>query len=133
MNKTLFLIRGVQGSGKSTLADHLFFAIGAAEKVVHYEADHFFIDPASGEYKWDANKIGEAHRWCQGMTDRAMQAEYTIIVSNTFVKRAEMQIYEEMAKKHGYTVHEIICRGRFQNVHGVPEEKVEQKRKQFEY
>jgi predicted kinase len=133
--KTLYLIRGVQGSGKSTIADLIkdgLDPIGITDTIVHYEADMFFIDPTTHIYKWEPEKIGQAHRWCQGMTDKAMDAGYTVIVSNTFIKREELRIYEEMAKKHGYTIHEIICRGRFQNVHGVPEEKVEQKRKQFE-
>lgn len=136
MKKTLILIRGVQGSGKSTLADMILRAhdygdeLGLPEGWAHYEADMFFNGPDG--YVWDGAKIGEAHRWCQMKTNEAMKEGLRIIVSNTFIKREEMQTYLEMAKEHGYQVQEIICKGRFQNVHGVPEEKVEQKRRQFE-
>lgn len=133
MNKVLILIRGVQGSGKSTLAGMIVDAIDPFNgDVPHYEADMFFS--LEGPYKWDGAKIGEAHRWCQMKINDAMtEGKKTIIVSNTFVKRAEMQPYLEMAQQHGYQVQEIICKGTFKNIHGVPEEKVEQKRRQFEF
>lgn len=100
---------------------------------VHFESDMFFIDPLSGEYKFEGEKIMQAHRWCEMFTDKAMQQGKNVIVSNTFVKKKEMQVYLEMAEKYGYTVQEIICRGKFKNIHGVPEEKVEGKRQAFEY
>jgi len=140
LDKVLIIIRGVQGSGKSTLARMIRNAItpldeqGTTQPFPHYEADMFFIDPETGVYSWDSSKIGQAHRWCQWKVNGAMEAgEPTIIVSNTFVKKEEMQPYVEMAEQHGYVVQEIICKGRFKNVHSVSEEKVEAKRKAFEY
>lgn len=132
MNKVLILVRGVQGSGKSTLAQMICNGFSIAVNPPHYEADMFFLGPDG--YKWDGAKIGEAHRWCQMKVNDAMKENHRlIIVSNTFIKKAEMQPYLEMAQEHGYQVQEIICKGRFKNIHNVPEEKVEQKRRQFEF
>lgn len=137
MNKTLIIIRGVQGSGKSTLANsicraHDMMAEEGEPFSDHFEADMFFNGPEG--YKWDGSKIGEAHRWCQHQVYLCMQKERPlIIVSNTFVKKEEMKPYLEMAQQHGYETQEIICRGRFQNVHGVPADKVEAKLRQFEF
>ena len=141
-NKLLILIRGVQGSGKSTLADWILDAHAPSPCTetstgrttwMHFEADMFFINPITGEYKWEADKIGQAHRWCQMMVDDAMQKGLHVVVSNTFVKKEEMQPYLEMAQQYGYTVQTIICQGEFENIHGVDREKVEKKRRQFEY
>lgn len=53
-------------------------------------------------------------------------------VSNTFVRKWEMQHYVDCAKHYGYTVVEIICRGNFNNVHGVPAEIIDRMRNNFE-
>jgi predicted kinase len=137
VNKQLIIIRGVQGSGKSTLAGWICDAHEPRALVpsdwVHYEADMYFINPITGEYKWVGEEISKAHRWCEYMVDAAMKNGKNVIVSNTFVKKEDYKVYEEMAQQYGYSVQIIICQGKFQNTHGVPEEKVEQKRKQFEY
>lgn len=54
---TLILIRGCPGSGKTTLAKKL--VENSDSKTKHFEADQYFTD-ASGNYKWDGMKIGEA-------------------------------------------------------------------------
>lgn len=136
--KQLIIIRGVQGSGKTTIAEDLLYSGNSGcydhdLPWVHVEADMFFVDPITYEYKFDGTKIGQAHRWCEHKVHSNMEDGKNIIVSNTFVKKKEMQPYIEMAEQHGYTVQEIICRGRFANTHGVPEEKVEGKRQAFEY
>jgi len=51
---TLVLVRGIPGSGKSTLANRI-------SDVLHFEADMFFVDRETGEYKFDGARIGEAH------------------------------------------------------------------------
>ena len=53
----LLLVRGLPGSGKSTLAKNL---IGY---YFHVETDQFWME--DGEYKFDANRLGEAHACVQ--------------------------------------------------------------------
>lgn len=137
MNKILYIIRGVPGSGKSTLARQL-----AGENVC--EADQFFYNE-KGEYHYDHTKIKEAHNFCKEKCENLMShiwddysdeisfGEEVIAVANTFVKKWEYKVYLEMAKIYDYTPIIILCQNRFQNIHGVPESKIEEMLKRFEY
>ncbi len=129
--KTLYLLRGLPGSGKSTLAKQL----GG----VHFETDRYFYD-VNDNYNFDGSKLKEAHQWCQDSVSNAMLLNYTsgyndtIVVSNTFTQEWEMKPYMDMAKDWGYTVFSIIVENRHggTNVHGVPEEKIQQMNDRFE-
>lgn len=127
MEKILVICRGICGAGKSTFAKTL----GGK----HYEADMYFIDPTTGEYKFDGTKIKNAHAWCldKVKTDMAVARE-KIVVSNTFTQEWEFQPYLELAKEFGYKVFTIIVENRHEgiNQHGVPEDKIEQMRNRFE-
>ena len=120
--RILYLIRGVPGSGKTTYAKTL----GIAD---HYEADMWF--EANGGY--NPAKIKHAHEWCRRMATEAMDAGRPCVVSNTFTRLWEMEYYQAVAKRLGYEVHEVVMRGEWPNVHGVPDDKVRQMRARFEY
>ncbi len=135
MKKSLFLVRGLPGSGKSTFAKHIWndYAI--------CEADQYFIDKSTGEYKFDASKLKDAHAWCQEqveirMKDNAVNPQYypEIVVSNTSTMEWEMQPYMDLANKYGYTVFSLIVENRHNgnNVHGVPADKIVQMKDRFE-
>ena len=125
--KTLTLLRGLPGSGKST------FAISLGGE--HIEADMFFVDRETGEYKFEATKLKLAHNWCAIQVQKAMvEDEPKIIVSNTFTQEWEMKTYYDLAKMHGYRVFSIIVENRHDgiNEHNVPEEKLEQMKHRFQ-
>jgi predicted kinase len=129
--KILYIVRGIPGNGKSTFAKSL--------NCTHFETDMYFTD-SEGNYKFVPQKIKEAHQWCQDSVNTAMILNHTsgenetIVVSNTFTQEWEMTPYFEMAEKYGYMVFSIIVENRCdsKNIHGVPEEKLEQMRKRFE-
>lgn len=102
MNNILYIIRGISGSGKSTFAKSL--------GCPYFEADMYFIDPITGEYKWDGSKIKQAHEWC---FDRVHESIFLnqnkIAVSNTFTEEWEMEKYINLAKKYDYTVISFDC------------------------
>ena len=126
MEKVLYIVRGIPGSGKSTFAKTL----GGQ----HYEADMYFIDE-EGNYKFDGTKIKDAHKWCQSFVETDMVLEYPkIVVSNTFTQEWEMKPYMDLAKEHGYKVFTIVVENRHDgnNVHNVPEDKIEQMTNRFE-
>ncbi len=133
--KQLIIIRGVPGSGKSTLAKLLREAwLIAWDYIPNFEADQFFTNPRTHEYKYERSKLQEAHDWCQRKTKEAMNDEVpVVIVSNCFIRQWEMEPYHIMAAECGYTVQEIICKGEFESIHGVPKEKIERMRETFEY
>jgi predicted kinase len=133
MTKTLLLIRGLPGAGKSTFAHFVW------NEYAICEADKYFIDK-NGEYKFDATKLKEAHAWCKKeveirMMDNAANPQFypEIVVSNTFTQEWEMEDYFILAEKYGYKVFSIVVENRHgnKNVHGVPEEKLQQMRNRF--
>lgn len=137
MEKVLYIVRGLPGSGKSTFARKL---VGSDFLVC--EADKYFIDKETGEYKFDGSKIKDAHRYCQDLVETYMKDSMVnnqwyrnIAVSNTFTQEWEMQPYFELAKKYGYTVFVTIVENYHggKNVHGVPDDKLEVMRNRFEF
>jgi predicted kinase len=125
--KTLYIVRGVPGSGKSTFAQSLDCPV--------FEADQYFIDSETGEYKFDGSKIKLAHNWCKLRVEQSMEDDFQkIAVSNTFTQEWEMDAYYELAKQYGYRVFSLIVENRHGGVneHGVPEDKLEQMKNRFE-
>jgi predicted kinase len=134
--KELYIVRGLPGSGKSTFAEVL---VGADFLVC--EADKYFIDKETNEYKFDASKIKDAHKFCREtvetyMKDSLVVEQYynRIAVSNTFTQEWEMADYFALAEKYGYRVYSIIVENRHGGVnqHGVPADKLEAMEKRFE-
>jgi predicted kinase len=129
--KELFLLRGLPGSGKSTLANSL---VGA-----WVEADHYFID-TNGNYNFEANKIRNAHEFCQAKTENWMSNNFPfprIIVSNTFTQEKELEPYYQLAEKYGYTVFSLVVENRHgesedTNTHNVPKETIQKMRDRFQ-
>ena len=128
--KQVILIRGLPGSGKSTLAKQL--CIGSAG--VHLEADQFFVDYYTGKYHFKPEKIKEAHGYCFKRFQIALSEERIkkIVVSNTFTQLWEMQPYFTACDVHSIRPQIIHCEGRFENIHGVSEDKIEQMRARWE-
>ena len=94
----------------------------------------YFIDPTTGEYKFDGAKIKNAHTWCldKVKTDMAVARE-KIVVSNTFTQEWEMESYFELAKQYGYKVFSIIVENIHggKNIHNVPDDKIKQMKERF--
>jgi predicted kinase len=132
--KELYLIRGIPGSGKSTFAHHVW------EDYAICEADKFFYDK-DGNYNFDASKLREAHEWCRQEVKKRMEENLItpqyypeIVVSNTFTQEWEMEPYFKLAEQYGYKVFSFIIENRHggKNIHGVPDQKLEQMRNRFE-
>ena len=129
--KSLYLLRGLPGAGKSTLAKKL--------GDVYYEADMYFTNE-NGQYIFNGADIKKAHEWCQNEVQLAMILNHTsglnenIVVSNTFTQEWEMEPYYKLAETYGYRVFSLIVENRHggENLHNVPEDKIEVMRKRFE-
>lgn len=122
--RQLFLIRGLPGSGKSTFANKI-------SKFV-IEADMFF--EKDGTYQYDREKLAEAHAWCKNRVKEAMINGFSpIVVSNTFVKRWEMQDYLNLAESNYYQVTEVTMSGTLRkSKHNVPDETIERMKLNWE-
>ncbi|MGF1722339.1 ATP-binding protein [Vibrio kyushuensis] len=110
MTQTLTLIRGLPGSGKSTLAHSM--------NIPHFEADMYFVN-AKGEYRYDVELISKAHQWCFNQVEQAVLNGDSVVVSNTFVRRWEIQPYYKLAIQHGIKFEVVECTGAYENIHGV--------------
>jgi predicted kinase len=132
--RDLYLVRGIPGSGKSTLAQRLAALNRHVHQcsVVHYEADQYFMD-AQGNYNFDATKLHQAHKWCQDKTREGLTANATVIVSNTFTTKKELKPYFDMAKEFGIVPVVYLAQNQFNNVHNVPEDKLQAMRDRFQY
>ncbi len=123
----LTLIRGLPGSGKSTLAGMICEKTGA----IHLEADQFMVD-RSGNYRFDGRKLRDVHARCEVECDGHLSVGQSVVVSNTFSEIWEMQAYLDMAERHHAALQIIECHGRFGNVHGVPDDKINAMRKRWQ-
>jgi predicted kinase len=129
----LILLRGLPGSGKTSLGEIVLHCPGSNSPDV-LSADNFFMDD-KGNYNFDATKIKQAHNDCQQKCAERMKLEISrIVVANTFTEKWEMDSYYEMAERYKYRVHTVIVENRHEskNVHGVPDEKLEQMKNRFE-
>ena len=125
MEKTLFIVRGLPGSGKSTFSNYLCLD-------TYWEADLYYIK--NGKYEFDPSKIGEAHKLCQQVIEKAMQENHLKVgVGNTSTTEQELKPYLDMAKKYNYKVFSIIIENRHGNesIHNVPLETIEKMRNRF--
>lgn len=119
----ILLIRGLPGSGKSTIAKQM-------EGYVHCEADQFF--ESDGQYRFDASKLTEAHEACLLKARRAVEEGKSAVVANTFSRKWEAAAYQELAKEFGIDLRVIEAKGRFKNVHGVPDSVIQKMANRWE-
>lgn len=111
MTKTMTILRGLPGSGKSTYCRNRWFHLTPADwatagwDTVSVSADHFFEDPATGDYNYDPTKIGLAHATalCH-LIDAVTRGVETIVVDNTHVQAWEWAVAMKLGETHGYTV-----------------------------
>ena len=129
----LILLRGLPGSGKSTLAKIILQLRNTDDPEV-LSADDFFEDK-EGDYNFDPTKLKEAHNYCQfRCSERMRQGIARIVVANTFTQEWEMDEYFKMAERYNYRIHTVIVENRHgnKNIHGVPEDKLQQMKNRFE-
>ena len=122
--KTLYLISGPSGSGKTTFASKI-----KEEKEVefNFEADHWMMN-RHGEYCFESKRLGYCHHQCQEHTENIMKSGKDVIVSNTSLTVKEAKPYINLAKKYQYKIEIHHMTGQFENVHNVPDWKVEEMR-----
>lgn len=140
----LFLLRGIPGSGKSTIAENM-------KPDYWVESDHYFMEKEGDKwvYRFNADLLGNAHKWCQEQTRLYMESIWAkacrfkgnngekihnLVVSNTFTTEWEIEPYYKIAEKYDFQVHSLIVENRHGNkdVHNVPKEVIEKMTDRFE-
>lgn len=119
----LILIRGLPGSGKSTLARKL-----VRRGFLHFEADMWFEERGA----FDATLLPEAHAWCRARAAAALKAGRDVVVSNTFIRRADLWPYVVAAARLGIITEVRCATGRWRSLHIVPADVLAQMARDFE-
>lgn len=131
MSSVMVIMQGASGSGKSTMAQTIkamLEAVGQAVKICSTD-DEYVTD---GKYHFDPSKIGEYHAKNLKKAEFALDWGSSVIVDNTNTQAWEARPYVQAAQRVGVPVYFVRCHGRFDNVHGVPPDKVEAMRQRCE-
>lgn len=118
--KTVFILRGIPGNGKSKLADTLCENYKSS---VICCADDYFTNFETGDYNWDAEKIGSAHLWCKNLFKENLEDQTDIIVvANTNIRQRDVKIYRNLALEYNYLVFVLTVENWHdgQDSHNVP-------------
>lgn len=91
----------------------------------------FFVEKG-GYYSFDAKKLSQAHNWCQTEVREALLNGHSVVVSNTFVQRWEMQPYRDMAKELNIVLEVMVCKEDYGSIHQVPRITISNMRKKWE-
>lgn len=128
MMNTLYFFRALPGSGKSSVAQKM----AESMNIDWYEADMYFYDDA-GNYNFDVSKLYHAHKWCQERTESALSHGMSVIVSNTSTTEKEVDVYHDMAKRHGARFVSLIVENRHggTSIHNVPQTSMDKMRQRF--
>ena len=130
-NQVLVVMQGPSGGGKSTLANHfkaLLEAMGFTVRICSTDKQ-FEVD---GVYRFDASKLTTYHAINQKLAVEALERGECVIVDNTNLACWEARPYVEAAVRLGVPVSFHRAEGNFQNVHGVPADKVAQMKSRLE-
>ena len=134
----LCLIIGLPGSGKSTLGNQLKDYLNLRKDrrneslTVLRETDEYFVDPYSKKYVFEPEKLGEYHALCRLLTEGDLKEGLNVILTNTNITKWERSKYFDIARRTKCIVRIIIMRNNYGNVHGVPQEKINQMKERFQ-
>ena len=123
----LILIRGISGSGKTTHAKQL---MKENPSLSHYEADMYFY--RNGKYEFDPDKLSHAHHWCRTKAEDCLLDDKSVIVSNTFTQKWEIEPYIKLGRKYDADIVIMKKTGNYQNIHGLSEQALEKMRSRWE-
>jgi predicted kinase len=126
MDQVLIIMQGASGSGKSTKAKELAPQYNA---VIFGSDEFFYVD---GVYKFNPKFLGLYHKKNLDRTVEALQNGQSVLVDNTNTQCWEAQPYVKAAVELGVEVIFVRCEGQYNNIHGVPPEKVVQMRNRLE-
>jgi tRNA uridine 5-carbamoylmethylation protein Kti12 len=141
----LVIMRGPSGAGKSTKARELIeeYLDQNPDATTHIcSADDFFVNNKTGQYEFDAKKLGQAHAWCRGQARAAMALKTDlVIIDNTNTQKWEYEPYLELAYLFKYETDECVVGDldddslllyAERNTHGVPLEAIQRMAQRFE-
>jgi len=130
----LIMIIGVPGSGKTTKANEIIenYVKNNLTAPENFEADMWFCNNANHEYKWFAAGLRYAHAWCYNKVEESLKNNFDVIVSNTSSTIRDRNIYIKLAKQYNADIEVITANGNYNNIHGIPNDKIEILKNKFQ-
>lgn len=120
---------GIPGSGKSTLVRHeMEDRVSQGLESYRFSADDYFVIHQTGEYKFNRERLAEAHAWCfRGYLERVSEIhrDCNIYVDNTNIDAWEISPYILAANAYGVSatvvsIHVSVETALARQTHGVP-------------
>jgi len=130
-NRQVIIIRGISGSGKSTFAEYIANLHDGVPPVI-CTADDYFTDNTTGEYKFDASHLGNAHKACmEKFTNACQGGAPLVILANTSTQEREISWYMDTATDCGYQIFSVVLENRHGNkdIHNVPQNTLDRQEK----
>lgn len=127
-------MRGVPGSGKTTWIKNNLWKTGGPVPIV-CSADNYFYKGWGQEwnYVFDSKMLRENHDKTFALfTSVCASGAPLVVLDNTNTQFWEFELYVDVAYKYNYSVEVVRMETQYQNVHGVPEEKVRQMMDRFD-
>ena len=96
----LIIIRGLPGVGKTLVAKSIEFNLG----LTHFEADQYPKNNVYGPmstFEATAERLKEAHSWCQENCQQALESRRGVVVANVFYKLHYIRPYILMGMRSG--------------------------------
>jgi predicted kinase len=94
------IVRGVAGSGKTTYVKKNF------PNILHIETDMFCMQ--DGKYNWNKTLSDRRHKCTRDIVKLALDMNADVVVSNTFVRKWELDQYINMVPI-GLISRYIVC------------------------
>ncbi|MES9958642.1 MAG: AAA family ATPase [Sedimenticola sp.] len=108
---SLIIVRGLPGSGKTTYAQSLTGR-------VLVEADHYRIDPETGEYRYRKSENTKVHTQCFEHVKELLKDGEDVTVANVFSLRWQVRQYYQLAVELGITdVTTVEMKARYKSHH----------------
>lgn len=127
--KTLWVLRGVHGTGKTTLAEIMVRQLGG----VIVDVNQLMVEPDTG-FRFDRRNLRELYAACDRKIQEAMALGLPhVYVTNTCPALAQVERYEQMALRYGYSFSCLTMHTMHGNPHGVPVPALQRLSQSFEY
>lgn len=113
----LVILRGLPDSNKDEIVKTQY------SDFVHLEATMFFL--LNGKYFYKKEDNTKAHKWCQEQVNNNLAHGKNVVVTNTFVRRWEIDPYILMSRALGTDLEIVTATGKGINKTNVPQEVID--------
>lgn len=127
-HQLLVIMQGPPGSGKTTLAHQIVKRVQAPPGGMVICSTDTYSLTRDGRYIWNPATLEENHGKNLERAKAFLDEGRSVIVDNTNIQAWQPREYVRHAIRLGVQVEFVRASGKFNNVHGVPLEKVEKMR-----